>query len=129
MADSVGQTNQGSSAVELYLAELEHPFRAEILRLREIILAASSAIDERIKWKSPSFYSGRDDLGAFELRPRDFVRLILVFPHGLVNDPESIMQGTWADRRELRFSGLADVEAKRPALEQVVRSWVELLPE
>ena len=128
MADSAGHDHQPTNTVELYLAELEHPFKAEVLALREIILGASPVIKERIKWKSPSFHSRGDDLGAFELRPRDFVRLVFVFPHGLVADPESIMQGSWADRRELRFSDLADVEAKRPALERVVRDWVELLP-
>ena len=117
-----------ASAVELYLDELDHPFRTEILRLREIVLGASPAIQERIKWKSPSFYSGSDDLGAFELRPRDFVRLILVFPHGLVPDPDGIMQGTWADRRELRFSTLSEIDVKRESLEAIVRDWVGLLP-
>lgn len=117
-----------ASAVEQYLDELDHPFTAEVLRLREIVLEASPAIQERIKWKSPSFYSGSDDLGAFELRPREFVRLILVFPHGLVPDPDGIMQGTWADRRELRFADLADIDAKRESLQAIVRGWVELLP-
>ena len=116
------------TAVDAYLDELDHPLKEEVLRLREIVLGASPAIEERIKWKSPSFYVGGDDLGAFELRPRDFVRVIFVFPHGLVADPEAIMQGTWADRRELRFVNLADIEAKRPALETIVRDWVELLP-
>lgn len=117
-----------ASAVELYLDELDHPFKAEVARLREIVLGASPAIQERIKWKSPSFYSGSDDLGAFELRPREFVRLVLVFPYGLVADHDGIMQGTWADRRELRFSGLDDIESKRESLETIVRDWVELLP-
>ena len=117
-----------ANAVELYLDELDHPFRTEILRLREIVLGASPAIQERIKWKSPSFYSGTDDLGAFELRPRDFVRLVLVFPYGLVDDPEGIMLGDWADRRELRFADRDDILAKRAALENVVTAWVGLLP-
>ena len=110
------------------MAELEHPFRAEVQQLREIVLGANPAIAERIKWKSPSFYSGRDDLGAFELRPRNFVRLMLVFPHGLVDDPAGIMMGDWRDRRELRFTSVDDIAAKRAALENVVDAWVALLP-
>jgi hypothetical protein len=113
--------------VDGYLAELEHPLKAEVVRLREIVLGASPAIEERIKWKSPSFFSGADDLGAFELRPRDFVRLVLVFPHGLVDDPEGIMLGDWKDRRELRFTSLDDIEAKRAGLENIVKAWVARL--
>lgn len=84
-----------TNAVDEYLAGLQHPFTAEVQTIREIVLGANPAIAERIKWKSPSFYSGRDDLGAFELRPRDFVRLVLVFPHGLVDDPTGLMLGDW----------------------------------
>jgi len=108
--------------------DLEHPLKAEVQQLREIVLGANSAIEERIKWRSPSFHSNGVDLGAFELRPRDFVRLVLVFPFGVVDDPTGLMLGSWSDRRELRFTSLDDVAAKRPALESVVNSWVALLP-
>ena len=113
--------------VDAHLAELEHPLKAEVQALREIVLGANPAIEERIKWKSPSFHSGGVDLGAFELRPRDFVRLVLVFPNGLVDDPSHLMLGSWSDRRELRFTSLEDVAAKRRALEDVVNAWVGLL--
>ncbi len=117
-----------ASEVDEYLAGLEHPFVTEVHLIRGIVLGANPAIAERIKWKSPSFYSGNDDLGAFELRPREFVRLVLVFPHGLVPDPTGLMLGDWKDRRELRFTGTDDIVAKRAALENVVNAWVGLLP-
>lgn len=110
------------------MSDLEHPLKAEVQELREIVLNADPAIEERIKWKSPSFHSRGVDLGAFELRPQDFVRLVLVFPFGLVDDPSGIMLGSWSDRRELRFTDLDDVAAKRSALETIVKSWAALLP-
>lgn len=117
-----------ASEVDEFLAELEHPFVTEVQLIRSIVLGANPVIAERIKWKSPSFYAGNDDLGAFELRPREFVRLVLVFPHGLVPDATGLMLGDWKDRRELRFTGADDVAAKRGALENVVNAWVGLLP-
>jgi len=118
----------GTAAVDSYMEVLDHPFADELETVRAHILAAHPLVTERIKWKSPSFHVGADDLGAFELRPREFLRLILVFPHGLVDDPTGLMMGTWADRRELRFAGAADVAAKRLPLQRVVRDWVALLP-
>ena len=118
----------GAAAVDEYMSTLEHPFAAEVARLRVVVREAHPLVEERIKWKSPSFHVGGTDLGAFELRPTEFLRLILVFPHGLVDDPSGLMLGSWADRRELRFTGAADVEAKAPALQSVVRAWVALLP-
>jgi hypothetical protein len=113
--------------VDDYLENLEHPFLAELLLVRRIVLA-EPAIQERIKWKSPSFFSGADDLGAFELRPKAFLRLILVFPHGLTPHLPHWFRGDWKDRRELRFTDLADVKQKQTDLERVVAEWVELLP-
>ena len=110
------------------MLELEHPLKVVVQELREIVLGANPAISERIKWKSPSFHADGVDLGAFELRPRDFVRLVLVFPYGLVDDPTGLMLGSWNDRRELRFTSLDDVAAQRPALEDIVNGWVALLP-
>jgi hypothetical protein len=118
----------GTTAVDSYMDGLDHPFAAQLQTVRGYILDAHPAVSERIKWKSPSFHVGVDDLGAFELRPREFLRLILVFPHGLVDDPTGLMMGTWADRRELRFAGVEDVAAKRLPLQRVVRDWVALLP-
>lgn len=114
--------------VDEYLDDLEHPLLSEVRLLRDIVLGASPRIEERIKWKSPSFHSGGTDLGAFELRPRDFVRLVLVFPHGLVDDPQSIMLGDWKDRRELRFTSPEQIEERRRALEDIVAAWVSRLP-
>jgi len=118
----------GAAAVDEYMGSLTHPFAAEVQRLRGIVRDAHPLVSERIKWKSPSFHVDGTDLGAFELRPTAFLRLILVFPHGMVDDPTGLMLGSWADRRELRFSGAEDVETKAPALQGVVRDWVALLP-
>ena len=118
---------EGSRAVDEFMTGLDHPFAAELQTVRGYILDAHPLVSERIKWKSPSFHVGADDLGAFELRPTEFLRLILVFPHGLVDDPTGLMTGTWADRRELRFTGADDVLAKRVPLQRAVRDWVALL--
>jgi len=117
----------GTAQVDSFLAGLDHPFAGELQTVREYILGAHPLVTERIKWKSPSFHVGTDDLGAFELRPTEFLRLILVFPRGLVADPTGLMMGAWADRRELRFTSAADVAAKRFPLQHVVRDWVALL--
>jgi len=123
----------GSRAVDTFIETLEHPHRESLVAVRTIVRDADPAVAERIKWKSPSFYAATADgkgvdLGAFELRARDFLRLVLVFPNGMVADPDAIMLGTWPDRRELRFSSLADVADKRTALTEIVREWAALLP-
>jgi hypothetical protein len=41
------------------MATLEHPYKAEVAALREIILGVSDDITETIKWNAPTFsYKG-----------------------------------------------------------------------
>ena len=110
------------------MAALDHPLKAEIEALRTIIKAASPELGERVKWNAPSYHLGKHDMAAFNLRQTGFVQLVLVFPGGLmIEDRRGLLEGDYKDRRLARFDSMADVEAKRPALEVVVREWVALV--
>lgn len=115
----------GTETVDAYMRALEHPRKAEIQAVREIIVNANSKIAERVKWNAPSFFY-RADLGAFNPRATGFAQLILVFPNGLVSEPSGLLEGAWNDRRIARFYDLADVRAKEAALTRVVNAWVDL---
>lgn len=120
-----GATPSGTGQVEDYLRTFAHPFRAELLAVRAIILGASDKIAERIKWKVPSFYY-RADLAAFHPRTVDRLHLVMVFPHGLVDDPTGVLEGDYDRRRMVYFRDMAEVDAKRAALAAIVRAWVAL---
>src|SRR5918999_5275068 len=62
------------------------------------------------------------------MRARARQHLHLVWHNGaILDDPEGLLEGAYPDRRMTYFTGLADVEAKRAALEGLVRRWVELM--
>jgi len=45
--------------VDEFMTSLNHPYKAEIEKLREIILGANSKIEEDIRWKCSTFvYNG-----------------------------------------------------------------------
>jgi hypothetical protein len=126
IAEVIDPAPSGSAVVDAYMSEVDHPFKAEMAAVRSIILGASDKIGERIKWNAPSFYY-KDDLGAFHPRATEFGHLILLFPGGLGIPPKaSWLEGNEKDRREVKFYSLADVEAKRPALEKLVKNWIKL---
>jgi hypothetical protein len=53
--------------------------------------------------------------------------LIVLFPDGTGMDEHGdLLEGKHKDRRELKFYGMDEVMAKRPALERLVRRWIEL---
>ena len=62
------------------------------------------------------------------MRARARQHLHLVWHNGaILDDPEGLLEGAYPDRRMTYFTGMADVEAKRAALEGLVRRWVELM--
>jgi len=66
--------------VDQFMAALEHPLKAEIERLRAIIIGANAGISEQIKWKAPSFcYRGDDRV---TMKPQPMSQIQLIFHRG-----------------------------------------------
>jgi hypothetical protein len=120
-------------SVEAFLASLEHPFKQEILALRQIILGADPSIAEGIKWNAPSFRTS-EYFATFHLRAKDGVQVILHLgakkrddlPSELaIADPESLLEWLAKDRASVRFRDMKDIDAKRAAFAKVVRQWLQ----
>ncbi|MGK3961123.1 DUF1801 domain-containing protein [Sorangium sp. So ce118] len=123
---------QESPAVVAFLRELDHPLKEAAVALRQIILGVSPAIREEIKWNAPSFRT-TEHFATFNLRAKDRVRLILhlgakvkdTATKGLeIADPAGLLEWLAKDRCLVTFSDGEDVQAKRAALESVLRSWL-----
>ncbi|WP_437499016.1 DUF1801 domain-containing protein [Sorangium sp. So ce1099] len=123
---------QESPAVVAYLRELDHPLKEAVVALRQIILGVSPAIREEIKWNAPSFRT-TEHFATFNLRAKDRVRLILhlgakvkdTAAKGLeIADPAGLLEWLARDRCLVTFSDGEDVQAKRAALESVLRAWL-----
>ena len=129
-------TKRGASApesVETFLASLEHPFKQEILALRQIILGADPRIAEGIKWNAPSFHTS-EYFATFQLRAKDGVQVILhlgaktrdTATTGIeIADPESLLEWLAKDRASVKFRDMKDIDARRPAFAKVIREWIK----
>lgn len=134
-ASNTKQTKRSApvpESVETFLASLEHPFKPEILALRQIILAAHSSITEAIKWNAPSFRTS-EYFATFQLRAKDGVQIILHLgakPRDtstskvVIADPESLLGWLAHDRASVTFRDINDIEAKQSALANVIRQWI-----
>jgi hypothetical protein len=110
--------------VDEFMDKLDHPFKAEVYAVRDIIKAVNQDITEQIKWNAPSF-SYKGYMVTFNLWAKQHVHL--VFHNGAILSHESgLLEGDYPDRRMAYFSSMDDVAAKRTALEDAVREWVKL---
>ena len=114
-------------SVDAYMDQLDHPFKAEVQAVREIILGVNKGITEQVKWNAPSF-SYKGYLATFNLHARQHVHLI--FHNGaILNDTSGLLQGDYIDRRMVYFTSMEDVVAKKGKLVKAVRAWVRVMDE
>lgn len=116
--------------VKTFLASLDHPFKKEILTLREIILNADPGIAEGIKWNAPSFHTS-EYFATFHLRAKEGVQIILHLgakkrenSDVAIVDPESLLEWLGSDRASVKFRDLEEIDAKRSAFVDVIRQWI-----
>jgi hypothetical protein len=117
-------------SVTAFLGTLQHSRKAEINRVRNIILGAHPDLVEKIKWNAPSFGLEDDDRITFRLQPGDKVDLI--FHCGVAKkdddftfaDETGLLKFVAPDRAVLEFTDGADIEAKAEQLRWLVRAWI-----
>ena len=133
-ATSRGESRTDPDVDELMDA-LEHPLKADLERARALVLAASPAVHEAVKWNAPSFRTS-DFFATLDLRTKDTVRF--VFHTGAkakdsrtegvpVDDPEGLLQWLAKDRALVTLGQGAELRRKGPALQALVRAWIALL--
>ena len=119
------------SSVDRYLEQLQHGRKAEVERLRGLILAAVPDLNERIKWNAPSFGPGDQDRVTMRLHPGD--RLQLVLHRGAkagaddlfrFEDPDRLIVWAAPDRGVVSFKDAGELEERASALGEILRRWV-----
>lgn len=121
----------GSEQVAAFLTQLEHPFKSEILEVRDLILQARPELTEQIKWNAPSFCFKGEDRITFNLQGKQFFRLIFHFGAKKKVRSAPILQDetgllTWLDfdRATVTFTDMADVKQKEKDLIAVINKWL-----
>lgn len=124
-----------SQAVDQFMAALNHPFKAELETLRHAMLAVDPSIAEGIKWNVPSWRTS-EYFATTHLRSKVGLGLILhlgakvrALPEegdgGLdVPDPTGLLRWLGKDRAQVEFASAADLAAKLPALQALLRAWI-----
>jgi uncharacterized protein YdhG (YjbR/CyaY superfamily) len=123
MADH--STTNKTAEVDAFMAKLDHPFKAEVQAVREIIKGGNPHITEQIKWNAPSF-SYKDYLATFNLHSKKNVHLVFHNPE-IASVKSELLEGDYKDRRMAYFSSMEDVKAKRTVLESIVKELVRLM--
>lgn len=120
-------------SVEQFIQTLDHPLKAEIEKVREIILNADKEITEQIKWNAPSFCYCGDDRVTMRIQPPE--QLQLIFHRGAkvrsnstdftFVDSSGLVKWAATDRGIVTLKTMQDVVANEQALTTLVREWMK----
>ena len=106
--------------VDRWFDEVAHPLEATMRRAREGILGADPRVTESIKWKTPTF-AFRGNIASFNPSKR---HVSILFHRGAeIPGQHPILEGDGKLVRTARFADVAEVEARREELEDVIRAW------
>lgn len=122
MASPVSRTDK----VDEFMKNLDHPFKAEVQVVRDIIKGVNKNIVEEIKWKAPSFSYKGEYLVTFNLWEQK--RVHLVFHNAMIPKVKSkLLEGDYKDRRMFYFSDMKDIKAKKSSLEKALKDLIKLI--
>ena len=116
-----------SSAEEVrqFMDRLDHPLKAEVEMIRDIIKNVDSDITEQIKWKAPSFSYKGEYLVTFNLRDQQKIHLVFHNPE-IAKVKSKLLEGNYPDRRMAYFADEDDIQVKKTDLEKALKDLIKL---
>ena len=122
-----------NASVTKFLDELNHPFRNEIEKLRQIILAANDRLAENLKWNAPNYFIDNEDRITMRIMPpKKQIQLIFhrgakvkeALEHQLVTDHSKLLIWKGTDRAVATFNNLEEIENAKSYLIEIVNEWI-----
>jgi hypothetical protein len=114
-----------NAEVDAWFVGSDHPLKAALARVRQIVLGADKRVDECVKWKSPTFvYQGN----IASLNPNTKKKVSLMFHKGAsLPGTHAGLEGGAGTVKFMYFDDLADVNARRGAIESAIRAWCKMM--
>lgn len=120
--------------VTQFLNAINHPFRAEIEELRNIILSVDNGITENIKWNGPNYCVNNADRITMSIQPPKQVRIVLHCGAKVKTTPkEKIIKNDFGildwkgnDRAIATFKSREDVTQTKNNLKAIIAEWIEV---
>jgi hypothetical protein len=126
-------TDSLNKEVTNFLDALNHPFRAEIEDLRNLILSSNSNLTENIKWNGPNYCIGDDDRITMRIQPPK-KQTQLIFHRGakkldqpkekLIKHPSKLLIWKENDRAIITFQSATEIENGTAELREIITEWI-----
>ena len=110
-------------AVDEWFGHYDNPQKDLVDAVRRAVLDADPRVTETIKWSAPTFVY-RGNIASFF--PKSKAHVSLMFHTGAsLPDPHGVLEGEGDVSRVAKVLDADDLERKKPALQELVRAWIE----
>ena len=131
---NTSNTQQGTDAVNTFMAKLQHPCKDSIQDYRMLILSADPNVKEQIKWNAPSFFID-DHFATFRLHPSYAVQIVLhtgakvkAQPKKfIIDDPHNLLKWSTSDRCTLILKSAEHAQEMKGAVASIIKQWIQQL--
>ncbi len=116
-----------------FLDKINHPMRAEIEYIRQLILNSNSNLSENIKWNGPNYFIGSEDRITLRINPLNQIQVI--FHRGakkkeqpkekLLEDKYNLLTWKENDRAIITFKSLKEIEDNSEIFKEIVIKWIK----
>jgi len=128
---------QKFTTVTEFLESLDDNKKAQVLKIRELIMVAEPKLEERIKWNAPSYVFDGEDRITFNLLNKEVV-VKLVLHMGatrkenkkalpIMNDDSGLMEWSSDIRGMVTFRSMDEVTDNGDALVGVIKRWLAIV--
>ncbi|MDQ4214928.1 DUF1801 domain-containing protein [Microbacterium capsulatum] len=108
--------------VDAWFERYDNPQKPLVMAVRDAILAVDDRVTECVKWQAPTFVF-QGNIASFFPKARNHVSLMF-HAGAALDDGSGFLEGDGATARSAKFVSEADLAAKLPALQAVVRAWI-----
>lgn len=124
-----------NTEVVSFLEKSDHPLKAEVLQLRNAILADFPSLTENIKWNAPNYQHKDIDFLTFNLAKPKEIRLVLhrgaktkeALSENFIDDQSGLLQWAAKDRALLTFTSKSEITAQGNSLRTIIQKWMDKL--
>lgn len=111
--------------IDAFVSKLNHPMKAEIAEVINIIRGSSKDLEEDVKWGGPSF-DYKEPMATMNPRITDYV--VFIFHKGeLITDKSGLLEPAPKGKSYLKLHSMKEIKDNKVNIQNIVEDWIKLM--
>lgn len=114
-----------TNKIDEFVNKLNHPLKAEIKEVINVIRGASKDLQEDVKWGGPSF-DYKEPMATLSLRVAGTI--VFIFHKGeLIKDKSGLLEAAPKGKAYLKLHSMKEIKDNKANIQHIVKEWIRLM--